>query len=449
MLSVWALGAERSSQLRAALAAELLLFVATGILARLQLFGSWSPVSLASWSLTLYCVPVAASLWVGAELFDLRLLEGDGLALACVLSAIGHAGFMLPVALRLHYRGQQVKHVAATVRPNVIAAFALAGIGAIAGVKFAVFDAGISAIESGSYADRYLLMSGQGPTLALLPFWSVGMLALLLHFVRARRVVPAFAILCIGLSGLLLWTGLIGSKSLFVQLLLSSLFIVHAEVRRLPAVLLGAIVLGGIAAATLHSLGGRTLSLDVFALAREANVAILNPANTEFGAAAATIADVAQAVPAEVPYRWGSTYLLAFPVLVPKFIWPARPLAPGEWYAARFYPDVWEAGGAWAFSPIAEALLNFGVVGVFALLFVIGAVLTSAEYLLSVGTPAGEYRTLILASLFPQMLLFGRLDSVSFIKGFGLSVLAGLVVLRVLSGMLAVRASLPPPEEGR
>jgi len=60
---------------------------------------------------------------------------------------------------------------------------------------------------------------------------------------------------------------------------------------------------------------------------------------------------------------YGSSYLDIGILLVPKFIWPGRPLDLAERFAQEHIPN-WVPGRGTGFSLLAEAYLNFGVLGV-------------------------------------------------------------------------------------
>jgi hypothetical protein len=59
------------------------------------------------------------------------------------------------------------------------------------------------------------------------------------------------------------------------------------------------------------------------------------------------------------PLELGSTYLSQLGVIIPKFIWPDRPVDLAENFA-REYMANWTPGMGFGYSPYAEATLNFG-----------------------------------------------------------------------------------------
>jgi len=64
------------------------------------------------------------------------------------------------------------------------------------------------------------------------------------------------------------------------------------------------------------------------------------------------------------PFRFGSTYITSIGVLVPKILWSNRPLDLAEQFAHEQIPN-WLPGQGLGFSPIAEAFINFGILGSF------------------------------------------------------------------------------------
>lgn len=91
------------------------------------------------------------------------------------------------------------------------------------------------------------------------------------------------------------------------------------------------------------------------------NFSVLNPAIGELGAPWFVALDLASSGVIE---EGRNTILNSFGVLVPKIIWPGRPLGAAEWFVQEFYPSVAEQGGGFAFSFVIEVLLNFGWLGV-------------------------------------------------------------------------------------
>ncbi len=62
-------------------------------------------------------------------------------------------------------------------------------------------------------------------------------------------------------------------------------------------------------------------------------------------------------------YKLGGSYLEAFISLIPKNLIAERPEYLTEWYARKFHKEIFEAGGGFGFSLIAETYMNFGTLG--------------------------------------------------------------------------------------
>ena len=60
----------------------------------------------------------------------------------------------------------------------------------------------------------------------------------------------------------------------------------------------------------------------------------------------------------------GVTYLTSLAIIIPKFLWPSRPLDLSEQFAREQISN-WNPGQGLGFSPLAEATMNFGMVGAF------------------------------------------------------------------------------------
>jgi len=71
-----------------------------------------------------------------------------------------------------------------------------------------------------------------------------------------------------------------------------------------------------------------------------------------------------------MPLRYGKTYINSICIIVPKAIWPNRPLILSEEFARDIMPDYSEGKGL-GYSPLAEALLNFHVPGAFIHFFIL------------------------------------------------------------------------------
>ncbi len=117
----------------------------------------------------------------------------------------------------------------------------------------------------------------------------------------------------------------------------------------------------------------------------------------ELGAIGGIVSHVIEWVPKEDPYRYGVTYIEALGNALPnlggsttadareKFIHGGHSksmlytLGPSDWYIFKVNRWMFDNGGGGGFSVIAEAYLNFGVMGVILVLMLIGYLLSRAE----------------------------------------------------------------------
>jgi len=272
---------------------------------------------------------------------------------------------------------------------------------------------GPAVLTDSQYGHRYLLLRGLGPLLSGLTAVIIGGSILFLSGLRRGRPRTTIAVAVLVLGALAVWTMILESRSALVQMMLVFLIIRHTSGRRLRA-------LGIVAIAVLLLTGGMLFGYARGAAAHLGDLPfwVFNPANHEFGAAIGTVADIIHHVPAAIDYRYGLTYLSAPGVLVPLFLWPGRPLAPGEWYVATLYPNVWMSGGAYAFSPVAEAYLNFGIGGVLIVFCLLGIAIARLERRLALYDVLPPWVSIAYALFAPYIILFSRLDSVTVLKSF-------------------------------
>lgn len=123
--------------------------------------------------------------------------------------------------------------------------------------------------------------------------------------------------------------------------------------------------------------------------------------------------------------RWGSTYLDAFLILIPSFLFPDRPLPISEEYAMYYKPEYYDAGGGAAFSLIGEAYLNFGIVGPILLGLAMGLIARSVYSKICYGK-LSETGIVSYALFLPLLFHSPRTDFASLLKITTLSLALGL-----------------------
>jgi hypothetical protein len=443
-LALWA-GLAAGASLVAALAAErslgwavvacVLLAAVCLLRAGVSTFGVFSPFSLASGGFILYTLPAVLGLAAGAALSDERGVR-QALLIRATLLTIGALcclalGYLMacPSAERRPWRLLRLPH-----RRSIAASgWLLVACGVAALALYVLQVGGIGRLLASSYGERFLLAQGKGYLLVGLQIASVGgTLLYVLGSLEGRRGLLAGALLV----GLLLatWTGIVGSRGAVARYLLAVAVAHHLAYRPIRALTLawsGALLL--VVLLLVGLVRGRPQ--DSLAILQAAQSQEVNIGHTEFGAPLTTLGDVMSVVPVYAEPRLGATYLAAPGLLVPSAIWPSRPLGAGEWYAATFYADVRARGGAFAFSPVAEAYLNFGPAGVVVIFALAGIVLARLErravtHLWTAWGIAGY------AVVAPWVLMSPRLDAATALKSGVVFTLGPLLVARVVAAGL-------------
>lgn len=152
------------------------------------------------------------------------------------------------------------------------------------------------------------------------------------------------------------------------------------------------------------------------------------------------------------PFTLNNTYLTALEHLIPSAFIGERTLSPIGWFAQTFFPNVYRVGGSLGFSSVAEAYLNFGIVGP-VLVGVLFGVLMRWYYVRFVVGKNSLQLLVIYALSVPQLFLFPRTDAASFIKVLIFAVLLPMGLLWLVHQLYrtAARAGAPRwrPAAGR
>jgi hypothetical protein len=432
-------------RLGAALLALCGVAVVGGLVAVRTRLGAFSPGAVFLASGLLYTAPVGVTLAVHGLFISDREFTESGLVnatwiAACALATAAAAylaGRLRPAPPRRPARG-----ALGTYDPTAagVVAVGMMVAGSAALMLLMLRLGGVSALAGARYGERALMMRGLGPLAVGLQGVIVGGGVLYLNAVRGAWRLTAPLVL-VGLVGALaLWTGLMESRAALIQGVLLLMVVRQTSGRplRLRTVLVMSVLLLllGVLVSMRRALR-ENFRLDLNAVPGWA----FNPANTEFGAAAVTLADVAREVPRRIPYRYGGTYLELPSIAVPLALWRQRPPAPGEWYAATFYPSEWEQGGAYAFSPVAEAWLNFGMAGVVLVFATLGLLLARLEARLLRDPVLAAWPALAYGLAVPYLLTFFRLDLASFVKSYCVLTLLPLLLAAACAHLIAFAAS--------
>lgn len=98
-------------------------------------------------------------------------------------------------------------------------------------------------------------------------------------------------------------------------------------------------------------------------------------------AMADNLASAVQAIPNDIPYRNGATYIADLARPIPRGWWPGKPRSGDEYLNARLYPNFAAHQVGFAFGFWAEPYLNFGIAGVVILSILAGVALGSLRTL--------------------------------------------------------------------
>jgi oligosaccharide repeat unit polymerase len=229
------------------------------------------------------------------------------------------------------------------------------------------------------YGDIYEIEVGKeylGFSLTLIPTCAL----LLFHLAnRARsRITWLASALAIAFSLFLLFSG--SRRRLMVTLILSMLLYFHYAIRRVsPKLLLSLTFIGALAVSSL----GLLRSIPPEELLNRGTVQFLADHSSsdlfytflEAGEPATdfeTFPFLVHEISNGMPYQWGKTYFEAPLIMIPKALYPGRPMTASQWYTAKFFPDVAAQLGGRPLFFLGEAYLNFGLFGPPALMFLVG-----------------------------------------------------------------------------
>jgi hypothetical protein len=108
----------------------------------------------------------------------------------------------------------------------------------------------------------------------------------------------------------------------------------------------------------------------------------LNPGSNEFGAPFGNF-NTYVVSGGKAAVKWGETYLNGLTIIVPRFIWPDKPISATYEFRDAFFPFEAERGqiAGTAYSSILEAYTNFGSIGVLIVFGIFGLFLITLEKL--------------------------------------------------------------------
>lgn len=379
---------------------------------------------------SLYSLSVPIN-WLLSE--DQNVNDAQLYAKTLMLSLLALISFL--VSFHWPSRGQEFTRMASrwSHERARVAAWVCIGIGVVALLLFLSQVGGLQLFLSVTYSDRYLLERNMGYLTILMPLIELGALVLIYVAAKSRKKSDWIkAVLVASLFSVYMLST--GRRRAVFNLILSGVLVIHYLVRPFRRTeLLGAGAIG----LAFFSLWGRIRAFgnlsDGWAFGWQSwSLTWLNPANTEFGAAYRSLIGIAEHVPKNYGFKFGLSYVEAWIILIPGFLFPNRPLAPSQWFASTFYPDVYNAGGGFGMMALGEAYLNFGYLGPVLVFSILGRLVRW----MSVPRDAhADSRVLLFAGVMPWVPFLLRSDFASVIKGFGVGYLLPLlVVIWVSSG---------------
>jgi hypothetical protein len=391
----------------------------------------------------LYTLPASLARVLGAPFPGLRMARlglsdvDVAILLSAVFTLVLSVSALVRPAVRIPLRG--LAPAARPIHAGLLWGGALTGLAG--GILVAILLArlgGPRELANIDYGARFLELRGQGPLRLGVDLLTLASITAGLHTFSIGRRYRLTAVLLLGLASFAVagWYVLSGIRGPLFRLLIGLGIIWSLRRAPIRPVVLASATITLVAMSSLlgHWRASGTLI--------GATPGVLNPARGEFVAPVLTTADVLREQAALGGMRFGSTYVEAVGGLLPGALGFGRPIAPSVEYARSLYADFWYRGGAFAFSPVAEAVLNFGVPGVFLVPIAIGMLLSLRIRREDAG---GLDDVFVLAMAFglPWVLQFFRMDAASAVRAAMYNWALPLVALLFMSGLVGL-ASGPP-----
>lgn len=299
-----------------------------------------------------------------------------------------------------------------------------------------------------AYTERF-----ENPLFAALSFAAalvVGMFAFILGRDRGRSIVWV-----LGLTFSLACWGIFSNQKtplVFAGLAACSLLLRNTRNRPRPVAFIAAVftaplILGVSAVAFSLNRGGA--SIDVLGRVRQTGFLTgVEPAGPFYSLVVETLEPGSSG-----PDTWrGESFLQAFIGWVPRTVWPGRPLDLSLTFAQVHTPN-WRPGQGFGFSPIAEGLLQGGLLGLGVFFFLVGTLIATARNIFAVLDHRREatsaiYEAFFFVGFIYLCFIFFRGPLQTFITGL----MQGLIILLplVLAAHVALQMSSrrhPGPNE--
>lgn len=284
---------------------------------------------------------------------------------------------------------------------------------------------GLKGYLSAGYLGLYKLEQGMEYLAVWLNLLSTGLLLLyyMAHRRRTHASIALFIAFFVGLSVLLF---VAGRRRYLFTLIFALLVYRHYAVRRFS---LKQLVLLSVIGFTLMSIWGvlravpieQLLTEQTWVTLQQLSVSDLFYAVTgsgEFSGSGVWLPRIIESISTgDLDYQLGVSYLQSPLIFIPRVLYPNRPPVLSEWYVSTYHPDIAAQGGGMGFFFLAEAYLNFGVVGIVLIMLLAGVVFRIAYSYLK--TSGYEPRVVLMYAAFiswiPSAL---RIDFATAFKGF-------------------------------
>lgn len=290
------------------------------------------------------------------------------------------------------------------------------------------FDAG--------YAGRALVKRFAGPVELGLYYMVIGYLFVLYSFLFEPKKRNHFlgVFLFLFLIGYVVFISSLGIRRPSFFIVVSALVLIFFKARgKVPILIIGvsltSLFLFAIFAQFRQVLSDHGVSSTIEYLFLNFDLEWLDLSSSELGAPFRAMMDVNEDWFSK-GCGWGVSYIEAMINILPSgFGFTAQSLSVQ--YTNEFFSDEYIAiGGNMGFFPVAEAYLNFGVIGVFFEFLLIGVVIKQIEN--SAFINGGVVRTVFYATIAPWFFFFMRTDFSSFLKSFFYSILPVFVMYYLL-----------------
>lgn len=307
-------------------------------------------------------------------------------ALLCLMGLVGfYIGYSLPFGTNLALK---LKIPARSINPVKLAFFSVfvLVVVSIMAIQHSNYYGGVGSYIISGYA-RLRSIAGIPTFLSA----SVSMMAaaLILIYFSARllknRIALLLALILVSsYAAVLIAAG--NRRVLFILAFTLVAFEYYRRPRRpspLIAILILLLVSGGLSVIGLL----RSNSIDAYPqaakelLPRFLSIALTSPFTSGEGQTPfLAYTTMLRAVPERIPYRFGSSYMQWIPTLVPRALWPNKPIGLTQQYMSMFHPY---SSQGFAYFFLAESVLNFGFMGPVAIMLAIGIGLRTLYEVLS------------------------------------------------------------------